>query len=259
MSFRRNSVIVLGFLLVFTIGIQLYVNFFYRSVQYTAHYFNIKKVTGIHNDIDRLKNKDDVRKDSNIHIRANEFMNRLNSQNAIDSENLSWLTGNIETKVNAQIQPLPNVSRNGGFEDNDCLQVYVFFHSHNDAGYVKTYREYYNEFTRHILDLLTKKMNEFRDATFVWTEICFLQEWWEDQTAATRELLKQLVKEGRLEISPGGWVVADEASVPYTAYLDQLSEGRNWVKRNIGTLSDISLGLDQVLCICIEYCIWINI
>ncbi|XP_052760009.1 alpha-mannosidase 2-like [Mya arenaria] len=172
-------------------------------------------------------------------------MNRLNSQNAIDSENLSWLTGNIETKVNAQIQPLPNVSRNGGFEDNDCLQVYVFFHSHNDAGYVKTYREYYNEFTRHILDLLTKKMNEFRDATFVWTEICFLQEWWEDQTAATRELLKQLVKEGRLEISPGGWVVADEASVPYTAYLDQLSEGRNWVKRNIGTLSDISLGLDQ--------------
>ncbi|WAR13872.1 MA2A1-like protein [Mya arenaria] len=178
MSFRRNSVIVLGFLLVFTIG--------------------------IHNDIDRWKNKDDVRKDSNIHIRANEFMNQLNSQNVIDSENLSWLTG-----------------------------------------YVRTYREYYNEFTRHILDLLMKKMNEFRDATFVWTEICFLQEWWEEQTAATRELLKQLVKEGRLEISPGGWVVADEASVPYTAYLDQLSEGRNWVKRNIGTLSDISFGLDQ--------------
>ncbi|XP_052814077.1 alpha-mannosidase 2-like [Mya arenaria] len=79
---------------------------------------------------------------------------------------------------------------------------------------IHTYRKYYNDTTSKILDLLPRKMKQYRS-------------------------------EGRLEIAPGGWVVPDEGTVPYTAYIDQLSEGRNWVKHNIGTLSDISLDLDQ--------------
>ena len=60
-----------------------------------------------------------------------------------------------------------NDSKNGGFEDNDFIKVYVFFHSHNDAGYIKTYREYYDESTRNILNLLVKKMDEFRSEMHV--------------------------------------------------------------------------------------------
>ncbi|WAQ94860.1 MA2A1-like protein [Mya arenaria] len=246
MSFIRNCVIVLGIVLVFTFGLQSYVNFSYIGGQYLSYYYNITKVySKIQNDIFRRKNNDGVRKDANNHISVNEFMNQWNALDAIDSKNSSWFNSKIATNEHVEKQRMSNESRKSGFQDIDRLKVYVFFHSHNDAGYVKTYREYYHEFTRHILDLLTKKMNEFRDATFVWTEICFLQEWWKEQTAANRSLLQQVVKESRLEISPGGWVIADEATVPYTAYLDQLSEGRHWVKRNMETLSDISLDLDQ--------------
>jgi len=49
--------------------------------------------------------------------------------------------------------------------------------------------------------------------------------WWEEQTEATRATFRKLVKENRLEIVLGGWVMPDEANCDYWAMVDSLIEG----------------------------------
>ena len=125
------------------------------------------------------------------------------------------------------------------------LEVIVIPHSHNDPGWKKTYMKYYQDDTRHILDLIVEKLNLYTDITFVWVESCFLNTWWTNQTMATREKFRKLVKSGRLELVSGMWVAPDEASTHYFALVDQLIEGHYWVKTNLGVSPQTSLNFDQ--------------
>lgn len=68
-------------------------------------------------------------------------------------------------------------------------------------------------------------MQEYKDMTFIWSEISFLQLWWDQAHPTKQRLLKQLVQSGRFEITTGGWVMTDEANVHIYAMLDQLIEG----------------------------------
>ena len=104
------------------------------------------------------------------------------------------------------------------------------FHSHNDPGWLKTFEDYFNGQSRNIISNAVTKLKQYKNLTFIWTEMAFLNRWWDQSHVTKRNELKALIKEGRFEITTGGWVMSDEASSHYFAIIDQLIEG---IKKNI--------------------------
>lgn len=124
------------------------------------------------------------------------------------------------------------------------LKVFVIPHSHNDPGWLKTFEGYFHSQTKEILDNVVEKMTEFKQMKFLWSEISFLSKWWEHAHPTKRQLFKQLVTEGRLEIVTGGWVMTDEATVNLYSMIDQLVEGHQWVKAHLGVVPKSSWSID---------------
>lgn len=48
---------------------------------------------------------------------------------------------------------------------------------------------------------------------------------WNEQTEDKRDVVRQLVQEGRLEFINGGWCMNDEAATHYNDIIDQMSWG----------------------------------
>ncbi|KAG5673606.1 hypothetical protein PVAND_003637 [Polypedilum vanderplanki] len=124
------------------------------------------------------------------------------------------------------------------------LKIFITPHSHNDPGWLKTFVNYFQSDTRQILNLAVTKMPEFHNMTFIWSEISFLNLWWEQAHPSRQRALKKLVEEGRLEITTGGWVMTDEANVHLFAMLDQLIEGHQWVKTNLNYIPKSGWSID---------------
>ncbi|XP_068633290.1 alpha-mannosidase 2 [Battus philenor] len=124
------------------------------------------------------------------------------------------------------------------------LKVIVVPHSHNDPGWLKTFEQYFEWKTKNIINNIVLKLNQHRNMTFIWTEMSFLSAWWETSHPVKQKALKKLIKEGRLEITTGGWVMPDEACTHIYALVDQFIEGHHWVKTNLGVTPKIGWSID---------------
>ncbi|XP_002074126.2 alpha-mannosidase 2 isoform X1 [Drosophila willistoni] len=124
------------------------------------------------------------------------------------------------------------------------LKVIVVPHSHNDPGWLKTFTNYFQSDSRQILNLLVTKMQEYKDMTFIWSEISFLQLWWDQAHPTKQRALKRLINSGRIEITTGGWVMTDEANVHIYPMLDQLIEGHQWLKNNLNVTPKVGWSID---------------
>ncbi|KAL0902689.1 hypothetical protein ABMA27_000506 [Loxostege sticticalis] len=124
------------------------------------------------------------------------------------------------------------------------LKVIVVPHSHNDPGWLKTFEQYFEWKTKNIVNNIVQKLNQYPNMTFIWTEISFLNAWWERSHPVKQKALKKLIKEGRLEITTGGWVMPDEACTHIYALIDQFIEGHNWVKTNLGVIPKTGWSID---------------
>ncbi|GLV40323.1 alpha-Mannosidase class II a [Carabus blaptoides fortunei] len=124
------------------------------------------------------------------------------------------------------------------------LKVFVVPHSHNDPGWLKTVEDYYISQTKNILNNMVTKLMEDKNRKFIWAEISYFSMWWNEIDQTTRTLVKQLVRDGQLEIVTGGWVMNDEANAHWISILHQMNEGHQWLHRNLNYTPKSSWSID---------------
>lgn len=109
------------------------------------------------------------------------------------------------------------------------LVAHIIPHSHCDPGWLKTYKEYYDQNVNRILTNVYQYLSADSKRTFIWAEISFFKLWWQDQNPEVREKVKTLVKNGQFEFVGGGWVQNDEATVNLELIVNQITEGHEFL------------------------------
>uniref|UniRef100_A0A034VPW8 Alpha-mannosidase 2 n=1 Tax=Bactrocera dorsalis TaxID=27457 RepID=A0A034VPW8_BACDO len=130
------------------------------------------------------------------------------------------------------------------FNEHNKLKVFVMPHSHNDPGWVKTFEDYYEHDTKHILSNALRHLRENPDMTFIWAEISYFSRFYEDLGQHNKLEMKKLVQNRQLEFVSGGWVMPDEANSHWLSILLQLTEGQTWLKQHLNVTPTSSWSID---------------
>ena len=117
-------------------------------------------------------------------------------------------------------------------------------HSHDDVGWLKTVDQYYygekNNVHRagvqYIIDSVIRELALDPKKRFIQVETAFFWKWWTDQNEDMKDMVKEMVNQGRLEFIGGGWSMHDEATVHYSALIDNMSFGMRQLKSWFGKL-----------------------
>ena len=64
---------------------------------------------------------------------------------------------------------------------------------------------------------------------FTYVEMKFFSMWWRQQTDEMKNKVRQLVKQGRLEIVNGGWSMHDEACTHYEDMINNMMFGHQFL------------------------------
>ena len=102
-------------------------------------------------------------------------------------------------------------------------------------------------FTQHVEKILTSVMqalNKDRARRFTHSEIAFFEMWWIRQNSAMKDLVRELVSEGRFEFANGGWVASDEACPTFTELLQNILYGHDFLKREFSITPKIVWHMD---------------
>ena len=103
---------------------------------------------------------------------------------------------------------------------SDPIHVHLVPHSHCDVGWLKTVDQYYvgannsiqNANVHLILDTVVEQLQLNSSRRFIWVEQAFFYRWWTEQTDKTKNIVRQLVRNGKFEFINGGWAMHDEGS-----------------------------------------------
>ncbi|KAK7501313.1 hypothetical protein BaRGS_00007438, partial [Batillaria attramentaria] len=133
------------------------------------------------------------------------------------------------------------------------LNVHLIPHSHVDVGWVSTADEYYTgkawtgACVRCVLETTLPQLLKNPDRRFIFMEMAFFSRWWNEVSNRTRQIVADLVKQGRLEIVNGGWVMSDAAVTYYNDIIDQHTLGFDFVRGILGTCaqSRVAWHVDQ--------------
>ncbi|TDH68309.1 hypothetical protein CCR75_004479 [Bremia lactucae] len=127
----------------------------------------------------------------------------------------------------------------------DKLNVHLIAHSHDDPGWLISVDQYYVQRVQYILDTAVEELLRNPDRQFMFVEQSFFQRWWHEQGFEVRSMVKQLVKEGRLDLTVnGGWCMHDEATPHYIAMIDQTAYGHQLLMDEFGISPRIGWQID---------------
>ena len=114
------------------------------------------------------------------------------------------------------------------------VDVVIIPHSHQDAGWQRTFEGYYQVEVTPILNNVLAWLSADPLAKFNQVEASFLQRWWVDQNETTRALYRSFVASGRLELVGGGWTMHDEESTNAYSAASNMAHGLRWLTDTFG-------------------------
>ena len=109
--------------------------------------------------------------------------------------------------------------------DISCdINIHIIPHTHLDPGWLKTPEEYYNQDSiKEIFDTVLNSLSSNHERTFIINEIYYFKRWYESLDSSSKDKLKQLISEKRLEFVFCGYTVNDEANPLYYDIVDNKS------------------------------------
>ncbi len=93
------------------------------------------------------------------------------------------------------------------------INVHIVPHTHDDVGWLKTVDQYYyganngqqTASVQYVLDTVVDELLKDPARRFVYVEIAYFYRWWNEQNNITKQSVRNLVNEGRLEFVIGAW------------------------------------------------------
>lgn len=130
------------------------------------------------------------------------------------------------------------------------ITIHVIPHSHDDAGWIWTFEQYYTRTggswasVKSILDNMVLSLEDDKDRTFIYVEMAFFTKWYYTQNQDVKLRVKKLLKEGRFEFINGGYVMHDEATTYYQDIIDQMRLGLIFLKSEFDYVPKIGWFID---------------
>lgn len=205
--------------------------------------------------LENILQKEQEQSDSSPHFPSAGF--NFSSERFPSCQDLNYFGANCDIEMNDEYGALNWRDVDGGvwkqgfdIQTNDAewqdkkLKIYLVPHSHNDPGWLKTYEDYFRAETRHILDNIVDHLSLDKSRRFIWAEMSYLSMWYNIADDNRKQKMKELIKNGQLEIVTGGWVMNDEANTHYFAMIDQMIEGHEWLSRTFGVIPKTGWAID---------------
>ncbi|KAN0009894.1 hypothetical protein ACTFIU_007204 [Dictyostelium citrinum] len=116
------------------------------------------------------------------------------------------------------------------------IKLHLIPHSHCDSGWTSTMNEYYMNQVKSIITSMVQALNIETNPPrkFVWSEIGFLEQWWDDMPIEIKNDFTKHVKNDRIEFVNGGWVMNDEACASLESVIRHLSNGHKFIREKFG-------------------------
>ena len=136
--------------------------------------------------------------------------------------------------------------------NDDRLYIHLVSHTHDDVGWLKTVDEYYSgtngynqmENVDLILDSVIDSLIHDPTKKFTYVEMKFFSMWFYRQDEFKKELVRGLVREGRLEFVNAGWSMHDEANTHYEDQINNMMHGHQFLLKEFNYVPKVGWHID---------------
>lgn len=112
------------------------------------------------------------------------------------------------------------------------MKTYLIPHFHYDVVYQQTYEKYLAVSFKNLVEMLNI-MDVVPDYKFLIEQVILIKEFWE-RKPEFRDKLKELVEKGKIEFSPGMYVMPDMMLIDGESLIYQIEKGRQWLEKTFG-------------------------
>ena len=130
-------------------------------------------------------------------------------------------------------------------EEDSLVTVHFVPHSHMDAGWLKTYDNYFSAEVKVIFKSVFAQLKTDEQYTYTLGDIAFFKRYWQDvANQEERDQIKKFVQNGQLEFVHGGMVSTDEATTNYADIIRNFEAGHDFLKSEFGIKPKVGWQLD---------------